>query len=88
MKIITVCGLGVGTSLMLKMTVDNVMKELGREANVEHWDMGTIKGKECDLIVTSEEFRDNFEGQGDVVFIKNIMSKEEVKSELEKYFNK
>lgn len=88
MKIITVCGLGVGTSLMLKMTVDGALKELGKEADVEHWDMGTIKGKERDLVVTSEEFRDNFEGEEDVIFIKNIMSKDEVKLELENYFNK
>lgn len=88
MKIITVCGLGVGTSLMLKMTVENVLRELGKQADVEHWDMGTIKGKERDLVVTSEEFRDNFEKQEDVVFIKNIMSKDEVKTKLEQYFNK
>ncbi|MDT2762302.1 PTS sugar transporter subunit IIB [Aerococcus urinaeequi] len=87
MKIITVCGLGVGTSLMLKMTVESAMQELGREADVEHWDMGTIKGKERDLVVTSEEFRDSFEGEEDVIFVQNIMSKEEVKEKLEEYFN-
>lgn len=88
MKIITVCGMGVGTSLMLKMTVENAIRELNKEADVEHWDMGTIKGKDYDLLVTSEEFRENFEEQNNAIFIKNIMSKDEVKSELERYFNR
>lgn len=88
MKIITVCGMGVGTSLMLKMTVENAIRELNKEADVEHWDMGTIKGKDYDLLVTSEEFRENFEEQNNAIFIKNIMSKDEVKSELESYFNR
>ena len=73
MKIITVCGMGVGTSLMLKMTVESVMNTLGRQASVEHWDMGTVKGKECDLIVTSEEFRRNFDDQYKEFYDHNIM---------------
>lgn len=85
MKIITVCGMGVGTSLMLKMTVDSVMNKLGRQASVEHWDMGTVKGKECDLIVTSEEFRSNFD-QENVVFVNNIMDVNEVQTKLTAYF--
>ncbi|CAI3330265.1 PTS sugar transporter subunit IIB [Enterococcus cecorum] len=87
MKIITVCGMGVGTSLMLKMTVESVMNTLGRQASVEHWDMGTVKGKECDLIVTSEEFRSNFADQDNVVFVHNIMDANEVQTKLSAYFD-
>jgi len=81
-KIITVCGLGVGSSLILKMTVDTVMTDLGIECMIEHWDMGTVKGVPCDMIVTTESFRDNFAEQDNVVFVKNIMDVDEVKENI------
>jgi len=86
MKIITVCGLGVGSSLILKMTVESAMKQLGRDCEVEHWDMGTVKGKPFDLIITTEGFKDNFSEIQNVVFVKNIVDVKEVKEKLEKYF--
>ena len=39
LKIITVCGLGVGSSLILKMTADTAMNQLGVKCKIEHWDM-------------------------------------------------
>ena len=85
LKIITVCGLGVGSSLIMKMTVDQAMKELGVKCSIEHWDMGTVKGRECDFIVTTESFRKNFANQDNVVYINNIVDVKEVKEKLEVY---
>ena len=85
LKIITVCGLGVGSSLILKMTVVSAMSQLGIKCKIEHWDMGTVKGKPCDLIVTTEGFRKNFAGQDNVVFVNNIMDVNEVKGKLKEY---
>ena len=42
MKIVCVCGMGMGTSLIMKMTIDNAARELGLDAEVEHWDVGTV----------------------------------------------
>lgn len=86
MKIITVCGLGVGTSLMLKMTVESALSQLEKVGEVEHWDMGTVKGKDRDFIVTSEEFRSNFSDDSNVIFVNNIMDVNEVKEKLTTYF--
>lgn len=88
MKIITVCGLGVGSSLILKITVDNAMQQLQRECEVEHWDMGTVRGKPFDLLVTTEGFRDNFSDLNNVVYITNIVDVNEVKNKLSEYFEK
>ena len=85
MKIITVCGLGVGSSLILKMTVDSAMSQLGVKCTIEHWDMGTIKGQNCDLIVTTEGFRKNFADQENVVYVNNIVDVKETKEKLETY---
>lgn len=85
-KIITVCGLGVGSSLIMKMTVDGACTQLGVKTSIEHWDMGTVKGKPCDLIVTTEEFRKNFMDQENVVYLKNMVDVKEAKTKLEEYF--
>lgn len=86
-KIITVCGLGVGSSLILKMTVDSAMSQLKEKCKIEHWDMGTVKGKECDFIVTTEGFRKNFADQNNVVFVNNIMDVNEVKEKIKTYLD-
>ena len=86
LHIVTVCGLGVGSSLILKMTVDSVMTELGIKCSIEHWDMGTVKSKNADLIVTTSEFIKSFQGQNNVIFIDNIIDKKEVKDKLSTYF--
>lgn len=89
MKIMTVCGMGVGTSLMLKMTVESALQKLKiNDATVQHWDLGTLKGQEYDFIVTSDEFKDNFEDSSDVIFITNIMDVDEVKSKIYKFLKK
>lgn len=87
LNIITVCGLGVGSSLIMKMTVDQAMSQLHRKCNIEHWDMGTVKGKPCDFIVTTEGFRKSFEGVENVVFVQNIVDVKEMKEKLEQFLN-
>lgn len=86
LKIITVCGLGVGSSLIMKITVDSALKILGVKGNIEHWDMGTVKGCNCDLMVTTEGFRKSFADQENVVYVNNIVDVEEMKTKLETYF--
>ena len=39
LKILTVCGLGQGTSLILKMNVEQVLGDMGIQADVEHTDV-------------------------------------------------
>ena len=85
MKIVCVCGMGMGTSLIMKMTIDNAARELGLDAEVEHWDVGTVGSKDVDLIVASQDFADNLSEYKNIIFLKNIMNKAEVKEKLEKY---
>lgn len=86
LKIITVCGLGVGSSLIMKMTVDTAMQQLGIPCDIEHWDMGTVSSKPCDLLVTTEEFQKNFRDQGNVIYLNNMVSVPEAKQKLKDYF--
>ena len=84
MKIMTVCGFGVGTSLLLKMTVDSILEEEGINGYVEAIDMTSACGNSADLILTSKEIGKEIEGQvsGKLVYISNFMDKEEVKEKI------
>lgn len=90
MKIMTVCGFGVGTSLLLKMTVDSILEEEGINGEVEAIDMTSACGNSADLILTSKEIGEEIEGQvsGKLVYISNFMDKEEVKEKILKAIRK
>ena len=83
MKVVCVCGLGMGSSLILKMSVEKALQELGFDANVEHQAAGTYFGPKPDLIVAAEDFRDELEGKDNVVFVTNVVKVELVKAEIQ-----
>ena len=57
MKILAVCGMGLGTGLLLRMQAEKALKELGIDADLEVADIGTARAlaSSADLILTSEE---------------------------------
>lgn len=57
MKILAVCGMGLGTGLLLRMQAEKALRELGIQADLEVADIGTARAlaSSADLILTSEE---------------------------------
>ena len=57
MKILAVCGMGLGSALVLRMQAEKALKELRLEAELEVADIGTARAvaPKADLILTSEE---------------------------------
>lgn len=83
MKIYTVCGMGFGTSLMVKMTVDDILKEIGKKADVEAIDMGSAKGLKADLFITSNDMEGTFPSvDAPVIYLKNMVDKVEIKEKV------
>ncbi|MCL1897491.1 MAG: PTS sugar transporter subunit IIB [Micrococcales bacterium] len=87
MKILCVCGLGMGSSLILKMTVEKAMKELGLYCDVQHEAAGTMAGLQVDLILAANDFSGELDGAQNAVFVDNIMNVAEVKEKIEAYLN-
>ena len=85
LNILCVCGLGMGSSLILKMSVEKAMRELGVECDVEHWAAGTMDGMNPDIIVASEDFRDELGDRDNVVFVVNVVKSDEAKEKLQAY---
>jgi ascorbate PTS system EIIB component len=83
LKILAVCGMGFGSSMVLRMTIESVMRELGVKASVVTSDIGTAKSESADLIVTSSEFSQLLKSKGiPIVEIKNYVDKQEMKQKL------
>ena len=65
MKIITVCGMGMGSSLILKMTIDSVLTKEGiKDVWLEHSDLGMAKALNPGLFVVSCDMKEIFEDMG------------------------
>lgn len=87
MKILAVCGFGVGSSMVLKMSIDKVVKELGLKATVENTDLSTAKATQADVYFTSNELLPELKASvtSPVYPIKKYMDTEEVKQQLETF---
>jgi PTS system ascorbate-specific IIB component len=57
MRIVAVCGMGIGTSIILKMNTEKALDRLGVDADVEVADIGTARGAAAtaNLVLTSAE---------------------------------
>ena len=61
LNVICVCGFGLGTSLILKMQLDEVLKEAGIDAEVTPYDITGAAGMDADIFFTSAEFHDQLQ---------------------------
>lgn len=85
MKILAVCGLGQGSSLILRMTIEDALKKLGIEADVDHMDLGIAQNENADYILTNQELADSMkETKAKVLIVQNFFDINEVIAVLEK----
>jgi PTS system ascorbate-specific IIB component len=86
MKILTVCGLGQGSSLILRMNVESVLKEMGVEADVDNSDVSTAVFEKPDVIITNKELAENLNDSSiPVVIVKNYFDKNEIREALQNF---
>lgn len=79
LRIMTVCGFGLGSSLVLKMTVDDVLQKHNIRAETFCSDADTATGQRFDLVITSNEMEKLFaDTEEPVVVIDNFLSPDEV----------
>lgn len=55
MKIMAVCGSGLGSSFMLEMNVKKVLKKLDKQCEVEHCDLASVTNDSADLFVMGKD---------------------------------
>ena len=78
-KILTVCGLGQGTSLILRMNVEQVLGERNIQADVEHTDVSAASSMQADFIITSNELAESLVGHNaKVIIVTNYFDMDEI----------
>ncbi|MDO4604587.1 MAG: PTS sugar transporter subunit IIB [Helcococcus sp.] len=85
MKILCVCGVGQGTSLLLKMNVSDVMDELGYSADVDNTDLTSANAEKSDFIVTNSEFAKQINNGTPIVLVENYFDKNEIKEKIKEF---
>ncbi|HOG47493.1 MAG TPA: PTS sugar transporter subunit IIB [Anaerolineae bacterium] len=83
MRIATLCGMGFGTSMMLKLFIDDILKAEGIKAEVIPWDLGTFKGQQADIIVAAMDMEMHLRSTtARVVLIRNLVDKAEIRTKV------
>jgi ascorbate PTS system EIIB component len=83
MRILAVCGMGLGSSLMLKINIQAALKELGvAGAEVEHCDLNSLAFEKADLIVVTRDLQASCERYGTVIALTSVMNRPELKAKL------
>lgn len=82
MKIVTVCGNGIGSSLLLRMKVEDIAKDLGLDVEAESCDSNAAIGKAADLYVTVKEFKDIFPEGTNVCIVKSYTNRKKIEADL------
>ncbi|WP_445493767.1 PTS sugar transporter subunit IIB [Photorhabdus sp. SF281] len=85
MKITVVCGNGLGTSLMMEMSIKNILKEMGIDASVDHVDLGSAKATQSDIFVGTKDIAEQLVAQavdGKIVALDNMVDKAAMEARL------
>lgn len=88
-KALVACRAGVGSSLMLKIKVNEVVKENNFPLEVEHSFLDGVPGFQGDMIITLPDVANELIEKNlpqKIVGIANIVDKNEIKIKLEEAF--
>lgn len=88
-KIQAVCGFGCGSSLFLRIKIDNVLSAHGLKARTFCGDAGTCCSADCDVIFISAELGERIKDRASVpiVIVNNFMDDKEVEQKVLAYFD-
>lgn len=82
--VLTVCGAGVGSSLMVKMNSEEVLSSHGIRAKIINSDITSAKGNAADVLITTEDIYKLIRDIpiAEVVILENMVSIKELESKL------
>ncbi len=87
LKVLAACGNGMGSSQIIKMRIEQVLKELNLDCKVDHASVGQAKGsaKSYDLVLVPKQLVGEFLNVPDsckVVGLINLLSVKEIKEKV------
>ncbi|MHB1234961.1 MAG: PTS sugar transporter subunit IIB [Microbacteriaceae bacterium] len=87
MKVVAICGAGIGSSGILKVNAERALARLGLEAEVTATDLASLASTAADaqIILASSEFLDVIGAtNADVILIDNYFDLQELTEKLER----
>ncbi len=83
MKILAVCGNGLGTSFILSMNVNKALKELNINAECKNMDLASAKSEAADYYIGTPEIMEQLQdGNRKTIGIINLVSTVEIQKAL------
>lgn len=82
------CRTGMGSSMMLKIKVDQVVRKNHYPLEVQHRTLDDVKSFKGDLLITMADVAEELKGQVPyIIGINNLMDKNEIETKLNEFFN-
>lgn len=83
LKFVTVCGAGVGSSMMLRLYTQQILDSEKIDGTVEASDISSVSPNDYDVIITTSDFAEILRTNNNhIIRIDNMMDKEFLKSEI------
>jgi PTS system ascorbate-specific IIB component len=84
LKVFAVCGMGLGTSNILKSRLKEALNKQGVDHSLEVTDASAVAGQDADIIFTSDELAEEIRNKkAKVVVIKNFTDRKEIGEKVE-----
>ncbi len=92
LKVLAACGNGMGSSQIIKMRIEQVLKEMGLEFKVDHSSVGEGKNqtKNYDLVLVAEQLVKEFPASNEktkIVGLVNLLSAKEIREKVSAALN-
>lgn len=88
-KGLVVCRTGMGSSMMLRIKLEQVISENNLNIDLEHDVLSAINNYDVDFVVTMSDLADQIQNDAKyVIGIEDLMNKDELKEKLLEYLNK
>jgi len=84
MKILAVCGHGLGSSLMLSLNIKKALTNLNITADVNHIDLSSVNQSMADIFICSKDLQNSLNLQN-VVGVNNILDVNEITTALQQF---
>ena len=83
MRLVAVCGSGLGSSFMMEMNINDVLRELGATGvEVSHTDVGSATPDLADVWICATDIAESIQSLGEIVVLENIIDKELMRDKI------
>lgn len=80
LRIGTACGSGLGSSFMVQMNIESILRDLGvSDVHVEHYYLGGANPSEADVWIVGRDLADSATHLGDVRILNSIIDMNELR---------